>query len=173
MIVDEGGGYDELFGTTFAMPATAEKGKPRCRPLCFRANTYHNCTGYIDARMIVNTVGGHSSVPPKHTSIGYLAALIAQIEANTPASVLTRDSPIFQTAECSAAHGSGISHKFRDAVFKASKGNDKALKQVKRMLTEGSFEPMLGAYFDSLLSTTHAVDIVSGMFNPSSSLSVT
>ena len=42
------GGFDELDGMVFAMPAVAEK-------------------GYMDIRMEVLTPGGHSSKPPKHT----------------------------------------------------------------------------------------------------------
>ena len=65
--------------------------------------------GYIDVRLSVASPGGHSSIPPKHTvgffsflfrvtgsilthsqSIGLLAALITEIEANPVAAKLSR-----------------------------------------------------------------------------------
>ena len=42
------GRIGDMYGATFAMPATAEK-------------------GYLDVRIEVSTPGGHSSVPPAHT----------------------------------------------------------------------------------------------------------
>lgn len=45
---DEGGGFAEQDGVIAAMPAVAEK-------------------GYLDVHVQVNTLGGHSSVPPPHT----------------------------------------------------------------------------------------------------------
>ncbi|KAF8660451.1 hypothetical protein AX16_001631 [Volvariella volvacea WC 439] len=68
MIVDEGGmGLSNLYGTDFALPGVAEK-------------------GFINLQIRVDTEGGHSSVPPPHTSIGILAKITSAIE----------DSPIFQ-----------------------------------------------------------------------------
>jgi hypothetical protein len=37
--------------------------------------------GYFDVRIIVETSGGHSSVPPDHTGIGILSQVISAIEA--------------------------------------------------------------------------------------------
>ena len=61
LLVDEGGGYVEEYGTSFATPSVAEK-------------------GYMDTKVEVRTPGGHSSVPPEHTSIGVLASLLQRYE---------------------------------------------------------------------------------------------
>jgi len=58
------GGFGEVYGTTIAIPAIAEK-------------------GYMDLLVEVSSPGGHSSVPPKHTvgpsngTYGVLAHFIA------------------------------------------------------------------------------------------------
>lgn len=62
MLIDEGNSVDSnLYGLSVAQPAVAEK-------------------GYLDVKLSVHTPGGHSSVPPKHTSIGYLSKIISHIE---------------------------------------------------------------------------------------------
>ncbi len=64
MIVDEGGGpggFISQLGTPFATPAIAEKGT-------------------MDLLIEVATPGGHSSVPPTHTSIGMLSRLLVEFE---------------------------------------------------------------------------------------------
>ena len=61
MIVDEGGGYMEQFGSAFATPGVAEKGS-------------------TNVQVQVNTPGGHSSVPPAHTGIGILSRLLVEFE---------------------------------------------------------------------------------------------
>ena len=48
MIVDEGSGFGEWYGSVIATPGIAEK-------------------GYLDALLKVTAPGGHSSVPPPHT----------------------------------------------------------------------------------------------------------
>ena len=63
LIIDEGGlGIKDMFGKTFALPGLAEK-------------------GYCDTRIIVETAGGHSSIPPDHTGIGILSQIITAMEA--------------------------------------------------------------------------------------------
>ncbi|KAJ7742132.1 hypothetical protein DFH07DRAFT_44200 [Mycena maculata] len=135
MIVDEGSGYTDQFGAIFAAPAIAEKGS-------------------VDVTIEVQTPGGHSSVPPEHTSIGILAALIVHLEANAPTPVLKLGSPPFEMAQCLAAHGPAVPHALKSAVLRA-KHSKKALKKAEGMLLE---DPM----FRALVGTTQAVDIVSG-----------
>lgn len=38
--------------------------------------------GYLSIEMVVETAGGHSSMPPRHTGIGILSAAIVALEAN-------------------------------------------------------------------------------------------
>ena len=68
MIVDEGmpvySAYDvEAFGAPIAAPAVDEKGA-------------------LDVRVEVRSKGGHSSMPPPHTSIGLLSKLVTVLEEN-------------------------------------------------------------------------------------------
>jgi len=44
--------------------------------------------GYVSVRLSVKTDGGHSSMPPQHTTIGLLAGAVARLEADRPPAVL-------------------------------------------------------------------------------------
>lgn len=115
--------------------------------------------GYLDVKIQVKTLGGHSSVPPKHTSIGYLALLISHIEAHTPKARLRRSSPVFKTIECISAHGPQAPERLKRELLKAIDGDEAALQGVERMLFS---MPEYGPALEALLSTTQAVDIISG-----------
>ncbi|KAG8901325.1 hypothetical protein FRB99_005386, partial [Tulasnella sp. 403] len=144
-IIDEGEGYDNSFGRPFAVPGISEK-------------------GFIDVRVDVATPGGHSSIPPRHTSIGYLALLIAHLEAHPRKPRLSRESPMYASVQCSAAHAPGLSQTFRDEVKRSGRSN-KALSKVEKMLFAGEGGVALGHDIEALksvLSTTQAVDIISG-----------
>jgi len=147
MIVDEGGSYNRSLGTVFANPMIAEK-------------------GYMDVKIVVKTLGGHSSIPPQHTSIGYLSILLAELEAHPRAANLTRESLVFRSIECSAVHGTNIPKDFRNEVLKASAGNYRALKNVETMVFSGEARVDVGEEdvqaIRALLSTTQAVDVISG-----------
>ncbi|KAG8983814.1 hypothetical protein FRB90_005722 [Tulasnella sp. 427] len=141
MIVDEGAGYDLAFGKMTAMPGIAEK-------------------GYMDVRVKVNTLGGHSSNPPAHTSIGYLALLLAHIEANPRPIHITPESPIFKTIECSAVHGPDMPKSLREQIILASKGDKKALRIVEQFIVHGNGPN--ADYIRSILGTTQAIDMIHG-----------
>ncbi|KAJ7636726.1 hypothetical protein FB45DRAFT_907191 [Roridomyces roridus] len=135
MIIDEGGGYNEQYGAIFAAPGIAEK-------------------GYIDVSIEVQTPGGHSSIPPDHTSIGILAALIVHLENNAPPPVLELDTPPFEMAQCLGTHGPDAPRKLKRAVRRARKSK-RALKEAERILFEDR-------KFRSLVRTTQPVDLVNG-----------
>lgn len=141
MIVDEGGAYNTAFGRMTAAPAIAEK-------------------GYMDIRIKVNTPGGHSSIPPTHTSIGYLALLLAQLEANPRPIHLTRENPIFKSIECSAIHSPDIPDRLRRQVIRASQGDEAALEKVEHYIINS--DGPKAAWLRSILSTTQAVDMIHG-----------
>jgi len=84
LLVDEGAGYAEVGGSVIAIPGIAEK-------------------GYFDARVTVSTAGGHSSIPPPHTSIGILSRLLVEFEANPIKPQLDRGTPIQLCAMCGTA----------------------------------------------------------------------
>lgn len=98
-------------------------------------------------------------MPPKHTSIGYLAALIAHIEAHPPKAHLLRTSPIFETMECIAAHGPETPEFLKREVLRAIDGDADALQRVQEIIFS---MPQYGAVLEAILSTTQAVDIISG-----------
>lgn len=134
-ILDEGGNIQESFGSVVATAAIVEK-------------------GYIDVRLSVASPGGHSSIPPKHTSIGFLAALIAKIEANPIVPRLSRDNVFYDTLLCTAVHSAEIDSDMKKAIL-ASIKSDKALKAVESIIFK---TPLISA----LVGTTRAVDIVGG-----------
>ncbi|KAH8116257.1 Zn-dependent exopeptidase [Phellopilus nigrolimitatus] len=136
ILVDEGGGYSDMFGTMFATPAIAEKGK-------------------LDVRIEVATPGGHSSIPPAHTSIGILSRLITELEANPHSSTLKREGTYYQQLQCLAEHGPSLPPALGETI-KDSRKSDKALSRLGEMLDRifPTYKPSTG--------TTQAVDIVRG-----------
>ncbi|KAF5392274.1 hypothetical protein D9757_001555 [Collybiopsis confluens] len=135
-IVDEGGGFTDVYGTVFATPGVAEK-------------------GYIDVKIDVTSPGGHSSIPPTHTTIGYLASIIAEYEKSPYPVELARGSVPHDTLLCYAAHGSDIPSSLKHAVLKSTH-SDKALRKVQEQFVNPDL------WYSSLVGTTQAVDIVAG-----------
>ncbi|KAF7971934.1 hypothetical protein HWV62_19379 [Athelia sp. TMB] len=134
-IVDEGSGFGEQYGKVFAVPGIAEK-------------------GYVDVRIDVASPGGHSSIPPPHTSIGILAALLVEFESNPFEVHLARDTPIYSSLECLAAHATSLpSHVKKN--FKKSATSNKALRKVEEFFFQ------IPA-FKSLTGTTQAIDMIDG-----------
>ncbi|KAK7466444.1 hypothetical protein VKT23_005166 [Stygiomarasmius scandens] len=133
-IVDEGG-FSTIFGTSFALPGITEK-------------------GYLDVRIDVASPGGHSSVPPPHTTIGMLSKLVVEIENNPYPAELTRDSVLYSSMQCYAAHGTDMDPKLRRLIRKSAK-SDRALDKLENVLFE---EPATKA----LVGTTQAVDLITG-----------
>ncbi|KAJ7154548.1 hypothetical protein C8R46DRAFT_960568 [Mycena filopes] len=135
MIVDEGGALVEQYGGIFAFPSVAEK-------------------GFADVNIEVQTPGGHSSVPPEHTSIGMLAAMIVHLEENAPVPSLEVDTPAFRMLQCVAAHAPDIPRLLKWGILLAG-WSRKVLKIVEGILLK---DPVLRG----LVGTTQAVDVVSG-----------
>ncbi|KAJ7612708.1 hypothetical protein FB45DRAFT_939594 [Roridomyces roridus] len=121
MIVDEGGGIQEGFGQTWVAPSTGEKGS-------------------VNIQLSVNVPGGHSSIPPAHTGIGILSAIVSTVEANPP--------PVFTM--CLAEHGT------IDAALKKLLQHERTWPAAAQWMAERN--PGDAAR----LSTTQAVDIIGG-----------
>jgi len=136
MIVDEGGHYTVRGDAVMATPAVAEKGK-------------------LDARLEISAPGGHSSVPPRHTTIGLLAGIIKQIEANPHTPHLDRTSTYYQQLQCQAEHDPVLPQSLKRLIKKSLK-SDKALAELQKELIRS--EPMFGP----LAGTTQAIDIIHG-----------
>ncbi|GHJ89068.1 hypothetical protein NliqN6_5470 [Naganishia liquefaciens] len=132
-LVDEGfGGVDQAYGATFASLGMAEKGR-------------------ADLKITVETPGGHSSVPPEHTSIGILSRLLVELEANPFEPSLTAESPYLKYLTCLADHAPDVPKAFKRSV--AHPGKWKAL--AKRLAGES-------AQNRAFLATTQAIDLISG-----------
>ncbi|KAI0792112.1 carboxypeptidase S [Abortiporus biennis] len=134
-LVDEGGDYMNEFGQTYATPGIAEK-------------------GYLDVRVEVESPGGHSSVPPPHTSIGILSALLVHYESNPYTPRLNRGTPMYLKAQCLASHAPELPSPLRTALIKSTK-SDKALREAETYLFSDKF-------FKSLVGTTQAIDLIQG-----------
>ncbi|KAJ3783939.1 carboxypeptidase S [Lentinula aff. detonsa] len=135
LIIDEGGGFSEIFGTVFATPGIAEKGS-------------------VNIDLSIAAPGGHSSIPPEHTSIGILSALLVHLE-NHPFEVhIERETSSYQMFQCFAEYGATIPAALRDAI-KQSASSDVALREVEAILFQDQ-------WFKSLVGTTQAVDMIHG-----------
>jgi len=53
--------------------------------------------GYVSVELKANSVGGHSSMPPKHTALGVIAQAIVDLEANPFPADMTYSKTLFQT----------------------------------------------------------------------------
>jgi Gly-Xaa carboxypeptidase len=110
--------------------------------------------GYLDVRVDVHAPGGHSSIPPAHTSIGMLARMLVAYEANPYKATFQRGTPVYRSAQCLAAHARDIPHSLKRAIRKAHK-SDRALQKAEALL-------FADAGFRAVAGTTQAIDLVSG-----------
>ncbi|KAI0675520.1 carboxypeptidase S [Trametes maxima] len=139
MLLDEGGSaYGTAYGgdVVFAFPALSEK-------------------GYLDLQVEVSAPGGHSSIPPEHTAIGMLAAMIVELEGHPHPAVLTRESGAFRTTQCTAAYAPEYPEHIRKLAQEAVHSDD-ALEALERALLE-TFPG-----YEAFLRTTQAADLIEG-----------
>ncbi|KAJ7733233.1 hypothetical protein DFH07DRAFT_871009 [Mycena maculata] len=137
-LLDEGDGYGENVpnGLIFASPGISEK-------------------GYFDVKIEVSAPGGHSSVPPRHTTIGILSRILVALEGTLHDTSFSRSGTAFANAQCAVAHGPNSSPSLRRLARKALT-DDVALEELKNYLLQT--DPV----FDVMLRTTQAVNIVYG-----------
>lgn len=135
MIVDEGGGFAEEYGSIVATPGIAEK-------------------GYLDVKVEITTPGGHSSVPPKHTGIGILSALLVAYEANPYGVKLTRKDPLYSTLQCVSQHAKELPKDLRETI-RRSWSSKKALRKLEKKIFQNPV-------YKSLVGTTQAADLIEG-----------
>ena len=142
VIVDEGSGFEQAWGTLFAKPGVAEK-------------------GYSDVHVTVLTPGGHSSVPRDHTGIGILSELITKIESSQYPTRLVDSNPYYTQLQCGAAYAPEFPNKLKKLLrhrpsshthtCKANKPDHLALEAAKQ-----------GPEIKYLMQTSQAVDVISG-----------
>ncbi|KAH9851926.1 carboxypeptidase S [Lenzites betulinus] len=139
LILDEGGGsYGTLYGgdVIFAAPSLIEK-------------------GYLDVRIELKTKGGHSSVPPKHTAVGLLSAIIVAIESEPHQVALVRGGAVYNSTQCAATYGPEYPDRLRSLAHDAVH-SDAALAALRDALLE-EFPK-----YDAILRTTQAADLIQG-----------
>ena len=163
MLVDEGAGMSDTWGQLYATPAVGEK-------------------GYLDVEILVETLGGHSSVPPPNTGIGFTAMVIAALEKHPHPTHLNPESPLVALTSCWADASPEIPKKLKKSVRKVQDSlsakkvrwsyrpradyqvDKEALKEVEDWFVSGSVKdgtlpPNLGR---AMVSTTQAIDIIGG-----------
>lgn len=135
-IIDEGdSGFETIEGTKFILPATGEK-------------------GHLDSVIELYTPGGHSSVPPKHTSIGLLSKLISRVEDVEFESIISPSNPVLSQLQCIAEHSSSVDKSLKSDILRAHldvKANKKVLEYMGKDLKT-----------KYLVTTSQAVDIING-----------
>jgi Gly-Xaa carboxypeptidase len=129
MIIDEGSNIAEVYGGVLALPGVTEK-------------------GYVDVEIVVRMPGGHSSVPPPHTSIGVMAELITSIEANPYRSHLHEENPFLALMTCAAMHTPDFPGELKRLLDKPDK-----LVEVAAKLSD---------IIKYMFTTSVAVDVVEG-----------
>lgn len=128
-IVDEGGNVEIKNGDYFAGPVGTEKGQ-------------------LNALITLNTLGGHSSVPKAHTSIGLMSIFNVLLENDPYEQVITANNPVLEQLQCYAKYAD-ISPKLKEAI---SKNDIRKLGDL--IYQDSSFK----YYFQS----SQAIDIIKG-----------
>lgn len=135
-IIDEGNeGFELIEGTKFILPATGEK-------------------GHLDSQIDLFTPGGHSSVPPDHTSIGIILRLISNIEDVQFDSILTNANPVLSQLQCVAEHSETVSKSLKSDILKSHFD----IAANKKVLDYLSKDPK-SKY---LVKTSQAADMIQG-----------
>lgn len=137
VIVDEGAGIDASWGAKMATPGVAEK-------------------GYTDVDITVRMPGGHSSIPPDHTSIGVLSELITIIEADTYPTHLSSENPYLGKMQCGAEHAPDFPSKLRK-LLQSGKHESKSHKDTLAIEAAKA-----GPAIKYLMQTSIAVDVIGG-----------
>lgn len=110
--------------------------------------------GYVDVTIEILGHGGHSSVPPDHTTIGVAADLITLIESSPFPSDFQLDNPLYGTLTCKAEHSSSLPSDIKHIILNAGL-DDKHRAQLTRYVSNDK-------QLRDLIRTTQSVDIISG-----------
>ncbi|CAB4256483.1 similar to Saccharomyces cerevisiae YJL172W CPS1 Vacuolar carboxypeptidase yscS [Maudiozyma barnettii] len=136
VMFDEGPGLVKLDNTTYiaAIP-NAEK-------------------GYLDAVVTVNGVGGHSSSPPAHTTIGVAASMITSLEDNPALFDFNVQNPLYGFMTCAAEYSSLLPTSIKEMVLGAATN-----ETLENLLGQTLYNTELTKNY---ITTTQAVDIING-----------
>ncbi|RSH87337.1 hypothetical protein EHS25_003246 [Saitozyma podzolica] len=132
-VVDEGfTGISFEYGSTVATFGMAEKGS-------------------VNVNIKVETLGGHSSVPPAHTGIGIMSLVLAELEANPFPPSLTPEAPFLKYLTCLSDNAPEFPKGLRKRVQ-----DPKAWPKLAEELASKE------RVFNSFLATTQAIDLIDG-----------
>ncbi|KAH8882921.1 carboxypeptidase S [Thozetella sp. PMI_491] len=144
VVVDEGAGFQNAWGTLFAKPGTAEKGS-------------------TNVWITVRSPGGHSSIPHDHTSIGILSDLITQIEATQYPTYLADANPYFTQLQCGAKYSPDFSPELKkllgERLQSPAPSHHTCRAKPDRLALEAAKQ---GPEIKYLMQTSQAVDVISG-----------
>ncbi|RDW74760.1 putative carboxypeptidase s protein [Coleophoma cylindrospora] len=137
IIIDEGGGLAEAWGSLFAVPAVGEK-------------------GYADVEVIVRMPGGHSSIPPPHNGIGVMSEFITMVEGNLYEPHFHTENPFLQMLHCGAAHGPEFPPEWKKLLDLQKYSHSFEKESLAKAVAESS------DLLKYLLTTSVAVDMIGG-----------
>ncbi|OAL45967.1 vacuolar carboxypeptidase-like protein Cps1 [Pyrenochaeta sp. DS3sAY3a] len=139
-IIDEGAVNMKGWGASFALPGVVEK-------------------GYMDVDILVRTPGGHSSMPPEHSSIGIAAELITLIEGNPHEPHLSEDNPFLKILQCGSEYAPKFPTTLKRLLDKPlgsveieEAGRDEVATEIAKLIPGAKY------FFTSSL----AIDIIHG-----------
>ncbi|KAL7906590.1 carboxypeptidase S [Trichoderma velutinum] len=132
VILDEGGaGLQKVGDVLYALPAVYEK-------------------GYLDVWFDLNVVGGHSSTPTPHTSIGMMSEIVVALESNPFEPKIIEDGPIHEALICFTRYSPFVSPPLTRYIFWGQL--DKAAKLLAKETRETQY----------FIQTSQAVDLIAG-----------
>lgn len=111
--------------------------------------------GMLNVKVALDTPGGHSSVPPDHTSIGIISELVTRLEKDPFSPIFSERNPTFYAYQCIAEHSDEVSPKIRKLI-KKSLTSKAASKKVADYIYHSD---LVSRY---LVTTSQAVDIIHG-----------
>lgn len=111
--------------------------------------------GLLNMRIGLNTPGGHSSVPPDHTSIGIVSEMITRFEKNPFHPIFSPRNPTFYEYRCVAEHSDILGPEIRKQVRKADYS-----QSARKIVADYIYHSSLGSRY--LVTTSQAADIISG-----------
>ncbi len=103
--------------------------------------------------------GGHSSIPPEHTSIGIAAELISLIESNPYEPHLADENPYLELLYCGAEHAPEFPRKLHKLLDKRSSHHQTCKHKKDKLAIEAAKAAPAIKY---LFTTSVAVDLIQG-----------
>ncbi|EGX45748.1 hypothetical protein AOL_s00140g64 [Orbilia oligospora ATCC 24927] len=131
IIIDEGSSMQSEFGSDIMVISTAEK-------------------GFMNQEITIKMRGGHSSIPPPHSSIGIISEIVVALESHRFERVFSDDNPLFDFLACSAAHAKDFPKELYDYI----------VQDEKQALADALVK--LNPRFDADLRSTTAVTTICG-----------